>query len=301
MHIIGHHKERKRLERLVREDSISQGYLFVGPESVGKSFCALAFASELVSEPDFVPTTDKPYPFDVRVITPQEETKRSVTKQKNIGVDEIREALLFLGQFPIHGKYRVIIIEDAHKLSSSAQNVLLKTLEEPNPSAVIILVTHQIGNIIPTILSRIERVRFSYVSPEDMQSGLASVVERNKETVIAPFFFTLGRPGMILRLLSHPEKFVGEQEKLSRLFRLTSLSLGERLVLAEELAKNVPETIHLLEWWLPGLYRQALKGENIPQTKRFFLLLETVEQALSLLRNTQSNARLLLEKLFLSL
>lgn len=301
MHIIGHHKERARLEKLAREDKISQGYLFVGPESVGKSLCALTFASSLVSEPEFEPTSDKPYPFDVRVIAPQEETKRGVTKQKSIGVDEIRETLLFLGQFPIHGKYRVVIIENAHKLSLSAQNVILKTLEEPNPSAIIILVTHEIGSIIPTILSRIERVRFGYVPSQDIQSGVAVLIQGKKDSTIAPFFFSLGRPGMIVNVLSDPGRFAKEQEKLGRLFRLSSLSLGDRLTLAEELAKNVPETVRLLEWWLPGLHTQALKGENTVQTKRFFLLLETAEQTLSLLKNTQSNARLLLEKLFFSL
>lgn len=299
MHIIGHQKERARLERLVREDTVSQGYLFVGPEAVGKSLCALAFAAELVSEPQFEPNENKPYPFDVRVIRPEEETKRGVTKQKSIGVEEIREALFFLGQFPTHGKYRVVIIEDAHKLSLAAQNVILKTLEEPNPSAIIILVTHEVGSIISTILSRVERVRFGYVPLEELQSGIMTFIK--KETTIAPFFFSLGRPGMILRALSDPQRFMKEQEKLGRLFRLSSLSLGDRLNLAEELSKNVPETIRLLEWWLPGLHTQAQKGENPVQTKRFFLLLETAEQTLLLLKTTQSNARLLLEKLFFSL
>jgi len=299
MYIIGHQKERARLERLVRENKISQGYLFAGPESIGKSLCALLFASELVSEPDFEPTENKPHPFDVRIIKPEEETKRGITKQKNIGVDEIRDALLFLGQFPTKGEYRVVIIEDAHKLSVSAQNVILKTLEEPNPSSVIILITHEIGSMISTILSRVERVRFGYVSSLEMQRE--STLLAKKETPLAPFFFSLGRPGMIIRAISDSQKFSKEQEKLGRLFRLSSLTLGERLSLAEELSKNVPETIRLLEWWLPGLHSQALKKENTIQSKRFFLLLEKTEQTLLLLTTTQSNARLLLEKLFFSL
>ena len=88
---------------------------------------------------------------------------------------------------------------------------------------------------------------------------------------------------------------------MGRLFRLTSLSLGERLHLADELSKNVPETIRLLEWWLPGLHTQAFKGMEKRLTVRFFSLLAETEQTLTLLKTTQSNARLLLEKLFFSI
>lgn len=301
MHIIGHHKERERLKRLVEGKKISQGYLFFGPESVGKSLCALEYASILVGEPDFEPTRDKPHPFDVCIIRPERETKRGVTKQKSIGAEEMRDALLFLGRFPAAGNFRVVIVEDAHKLSLAAQNVLLKTLEEPNPTAVIILSTHEIGSIIPTILSRIEKFRFDYVPPEEIEAGVYSILPEGKRQDIAPFFFSLSRPGMIIRVLNDPQGFITEREKLERLFRLSSLDLGERMQLAEELSKNVPEAIRLLEWWLPGLHTQAIKNTDAHYTARFFELLEKVEETLTLLKTTQSNARLLLEKLFFAI
>lgn len=300
MHIIGHKKVRERLKKLAQEKKISQGYLFAGPESVGKSLCALEFASQLVGEPDFSPSQEKPHPFDVLIVRPEEETKRGVTKQKGIGAEAMREALLFLGSFPSAGAFRVVIVEEAHKLTPTAQNVILKNLEEPQSTAVMILVTHDVGSMLSTILSRIERVRFEYVSPEEIQEGLGDVQRSGKEQALAPFFFSLGRPGMIVRALRDPQSFRGEKEHLERLFRLSVLTLGERLKLAEELAKNVPETVRLLQWWLPGLHAQALKNTDAQYTTRFFRLLEAVEEALTLLKTTQSNARLLLEKLFFS-
>ncbi|MFZ2187503.1 MAG: AAA family ATPase [Candidatus Moraniibacteriota bacterium] len=301
MHIIGHKKERERLKTLALENKVSQGYLFVGPQSVGKSLCALEFAMELVAEPDFEPNENKPYPFDVLVVKPEEETKRGVTKQKGIGAEAMRDALVFLSRFPAKGRFRVVMVEEAHKLSSAAQNVILKNLEEPNPTAVMILITHDVGSILPTVLSRVERVRFNYVPQEDMERASAIVTVQKTGHPIAPFFFSLGRPGMIVRAAEDPQQFVQEQERLGRLFRLSSLTLGERLRLAEELAKNVPETIRLLEWWLPGLHAQALKGTDARYTARFFGLLEETERTLTLFKTTQSNARLLLEKLFFSL
>jgi hypothetical protein len=301
MHIIGHHKERARLKKLAQENKISQGYLFVGPQSVGKSLCALEFATELASEPDFEPNENKPHPFDVLIVRPEEETKRGTTKQKSIGAEAMRDALFFLGRFPAVGKYRVVIIEDAQKLSLAAQNVILKNLEEPNPTAIMILVTHDVGSIIPTILSRVERIRFDYVSQKEIETDAHFLFTEKSEHAIAPFFFSLGRPGMIVRALLDPQSFVHEQEKLGRLFRLSTLSLSERLQLAEALAKNVPETIRLIEWWLPGLHAQALKNSDEKYMTRFFGLLEKAAQTLTLLKTTQSNARLLLEKLFFSI
>lgn len=300
MQIIGHQRVRERMKKLAREDKLSQGYLFLGPQSVGKSLCALEFAAQLASEPGFEPSENKPHPFDVLIVRPEEEMKHGITKEKSIGAEAMREALQFLGRFPVTGRFRVVIIEEAHKLTQTAQNVILKNLEEPKSTAVMILVTHEGGSILPTILSRVERVRFDYVTPKEIEENLDKLLVKSKEHALAPFFFSLGRPGMVVRAVHDPQSFRIEREKLERLFRLSTLRPGERLRLAEELAKNVPETVRLLEWWLPGLYTQALKGTDTRYTRRFFGLLEAVEETLTLLKTTQSNARLLLEKLFFS-
>ena len=301
MFIIGHQKERERLKKMAQGGTIAQSYLFVGPQGVGKSLCALEFASVLVGEPGFEQNENKPHPFDVLVVRPEEETKKGVTKQKSIGAAIMRDALSFLGSFPAHGRFRIVIVEEAHKLSQTAQNVILKTLEEPNHTAMIILVTHEIGSVAATILSRTERVRFTYVAPEEIKAGIDALFVEDKRHVIEPFFFALGRPGMAVRAAQDPQSFAEEKEKLGRLFRFSSLALGERLKLAEELAKNVPETVRLLEWWLPGLHTQALKGSDARYTARVLGLLDEVEQTLILLKTTQSNARLLLEKLFFAI
>lgn len=285
------------------ENQLAQGYLFLGPESVGKSLCALEFACALASDPDFLPSQYQPSPFDVSVVRPAVETKRGVTKTKSISAETIRDALLFLDRFPAVGRFRVVIIEDAHTLSPTAQNVLLKNLEEPKSTAVIILVTHEVGSILPTVLSRIEKIRFDYVPQAEIEKGMRALPlsQQGKALQIAPFFFSLGRPGMIIRAAGNPDRFREEQAKLERLFRLSTLSLTERMRLAEELAQNVPLVVRLLEWWLPGLHTQALKHTDPRLTASFFGLLEKVEETITLLKTTQSNARLLLEKLFFAI
>ncbi len=300
MHIIGHHKERAALRQAKGRQDMAQSYLFIGPRSVGKSLCALEFASELAGEPDFVPSEERLHPYDVMVVRPFSEIKRGVTKVKNIPAESIREALAFLSQYPAGGGFRTLIIEDAHRLSETAQNVLLKTLEEPRSTAVIILVTHEIGAILPTVLSRVKRIRFDFVPEKVIRQDIVSLYQEERLSAIASFFFALGRPGMIVSALDSPETFLTERELLGALFRLSTLSLAERLALAEKLGLHAERTIRLLEWWLPGLYQQAVKLRERKQTVRFFSLLEEVEKTMVLLKTTQSNARLLLEKLFLT-
>lgn len=295
MRIIGHNKERGALRTLSEHDRVSQGYLFVGPESVGKSLCALEFACLLVGEPDFEPTEGQPHPLDVLIVRPERETKKGVTKEKSIGAEAVRDLLGFLSRYPVSGRYRVAIVEHAHRLSPTAQNALLKTLEEPNPTTAIILVTHDVGALLPTILSRLERRNFRFVPREDIEAAIAL----DGTDRIAPFFFTLGRPGMILQALREPAGFAETRDKLAALFRVSTLSASERLVLAERLAKDVPDAVRTLEWWLPGLHDQALRIGEPPRVKRFFALLEEVQTTLYLLRTTQSNARLLLDRFLL--
>ncbi|MDP2838112.1 MAG: hypothetical protein Q8O53_02445 [Candidatus Moranbacteria bacterium] len=300
MEIIGHHKQRAALREAVEHKAAAQAYLFVGPRGIGKRLCALEYAALLASEPDFMATENKPHPFDVLVLRPEQETKRGVAKTKNIAAEAVREALSFLGQFPAAGGFRTLIIEDAHRLSETAQNVLLKTLEEPPSTAVIILVTHEVGALLSTVLSRVKRVRFDFVPEAILRQEIAASYNEQELADIAPFFFALGRPGMILSAREYPQTFALERELLGQLFRLSTLSSAERLTLAEKLALHGERTIRLLEWWLPGLYHQAMKLEEKKGIVRFYSLLEEVEKTMRLLKTTQSNARLLLEKLFLS-
>lgn len=301
MFIIGHQKQRQRLTGLAAQRVLSQGYLFFGPRSVGKSLCALEFAAHLVSEPTFTPTADRPHPFDVQIVRPEIHGKRGIRKSQAVSVETVRETLEFLGRYPAHGRFRVALIEDAQALSVAAQNTLLKTLEEPNPTTAILLIAHEKGTLLETLLSRVERVRFSYVAASETEAGVRTVVPNVSVEKIPPFFFSLGRPGLILDALRRPAIFQQEQAILARLFRLTTLRPGERLTLALELSQDIPQAVKILEWWLPGLHAQAREQTNRNSLAGFFGLLQRTEETLFLLKTTQSNPRLLFEKLLFSL
>ncbi|MBY4677183.1 DNA polymerase III subunit delta' [Marinobacterium arenosum] len=77
---------------------------------------------------------------------------------KPIKVDQIRELTDFIYSTAQQGGYRIVIINPAHEMNVAAANALLKTLEEPGRDTVLMLLTHRLGQVMPTIKSRCQRV-----------------------------------------------------------------------------------------------------------------------------------------------
>ncbi|MEK9173731.1 MAG: hypothetical protein AAB845_00505, partial [Patescibacteria group bacterium] len=112
MNIIGHHKERKQLQALVDKKQVSQGILFVGPESIGKRLVAFEWALELIGKPTFRPSLDQATPLDIQILEPVRVVRRGVTRKKSIGIEETRASLRFLRLSPQEGQYKVLIVDD---------------------------------------------------------------------------------------------------------------------------------------------------------------------------------------------
>jgi DNA polymerase III subunit delta' len=89
-----------------------------------------------------------------------------------IKIDEIRDVLRQVGFRPFEGRRRVVIVDDAEALGREAQNALLKTLEEPPPGSMIVLVTAQPGLLLATVRSRCPTVRFGALDVADLSRWL---------------------------------------------------------------------------------------------------------------------------------
>ncbi len=84
-------------------------------------------------------------------------------KKNSIGVDEIRETINQMYIKPCNSEYKIFIFEEAYKLTTAAQNALLKILEQPPEYGIIILVTEKEEDLLPTVLSRL--IKFSVKQP----------------------------------------------------------------------------------------------------------------------------------------
>lgn len=286
--IIGHRKERQFLERIASSGVPMHSYIFSGPDTVGKFLVAEEFSHLL--------TTDSS--DDIRVIEPEQDEKGGVTKEKMIPVERIRELRLFLSNYPAHGKFRVGIIRDAHRLTEGAQNALLKILEDPVDSGIIVLITHEPGRILGTVQSRCQRISFESVPEAVITAGMKDLFPDG--IPIEPFFFSLGRPGLPIEAAQNLPLFEKKKVLLRKLFQMTGLSVSDRLSLSEQFGKNVPLGIELCEWYLLGAREQLRTMENATLVREKLLFLNRMSVVLNVLKETQSNARLAFDNLFLS-
>ena len=103
---------------------------------------------------------------DVRYVAP---------KGRSIGVDDVRELIDYLARRPYEGGWHIAIIERADKLTPSAQNALLKTLENPPEDTVFFLLTDAPGALLSTVRSRVRLVRVPPLSREACVKALTDV------------------------------------------------------------------------------------------------------------------------------
>jgi len=159
--ILGHSVVKKTLHDSIVNNAISHAYVFYGKEGVGKKLTAIQFAKELLG------TNNLQNNMDYKLIT-------KLPEKQNILVEQIREEIIedvYIA--PATGKYKVYIIDDADKMNIAAQNTLLKTLEEPPSSVVIILITNNIDGLIGTILSRTNNLFFEKLSDNEMKKYIS--------------------------------------------------------------------------------------------------------------------------------
>jgi DNA polymerase-3 subunit delta' len=90
----------------------------------------------------------------------------------SIRTEQVREVIDRSAYRPFEGRRRVVIIDQADALVATAQNALLKTLEEPPSSSLFMLVTARADSLLPTVLSRCPRLRFRPIAPDDIASVL---------------------------------------------------------------------------------------------------------------------------------
>ena len=179
------------LQNIIKNESFANGYIFYGPEGLGKKQTAIRFIKEIfkqssLSENIEEKITNNNHP-DFLIIEPDSfvATKSSDLKKTKksgseiIKIAQIRNIKTFLGQKSINSEKKIVLIIDAHLLNESASNCLLKTLEEPS-NGIFILLTSKLNLLLDTIISRCQIVRFPSFSSKQLKSVLKDYLDASK-------------------------------------------------------------------------------------------------------------------------
>jgi len=188
------------LKSALKKNRIAHAYLFTGPSGVGKKTTAKAFIYHLFchinndapcGECLSCKKLDKEIHPDVIRISPE---------KRDIRIDTVREIERFIRFRPLEAAYKVIIIQQAEKLNPEAGNALLKSLEEPPSYVIFILITENPTQLLPTILSRSQIVKFRPLSEKTIKDFLIKYAQYDEVMAQTLAELSLGSLGRALEI-----------------------------------------------------------------------------------------------------
>ena len=261
--IVGQRHVTQTLENAIRQNRLAHAYIFCGTRGVGKTTTAriLAKCLNCVNGPT-------PEPCNVcdacREITSGGSLDvLEIDAASNRGIDQIRELREMVRYAPASGRYKVVILDEAHQLTDEASNALLKTLEEPPEKVVFILATTEPEKLADTIKSRAQLFQFRSLTFQEIAGALERITKEEKLEIEPGAIAVLARAaeGSLrdgLSLLEQAIAYSGD--------KITDAQVRELLgVVAEDVLDDLVEAIanHSAERALALVQRLHAEGHNL--------------------------------------
>ncbi|GBD10503.1 DNA polymerase III subunit gamma/tau [bacterium HR23] len=307
--VVGHQKALTRFRRAIEGGTLAHAYLLVGPAGVGKETlarevaravtcagpreglgpppcdacvsCRLALAR---THPDIL-YLSLAHPLN------EDEVKRvqEGAQRREISIRDIRRLTSLCTLTPHLRGWRVIIIDRAEHLSEEAGNALLKTLEEPPPTTLFLLLSCNEEGILPTLRSRCQEVVLGLLPQEAIAQALQERWGATPEEAHLASLLAQGRLGWALRFLGkvaegdaqhHPLTQKEREVLLEDFARLAGAGLRERFSFAQQVAERwrrerawVLDMLDLWAWWWRDILclRLGLSHSLVNTDARHFL------------------------------
>lgn len=212
--IIGHEVPIRLLRNSLEKNRVGMSYLFHGPSGIGKAFTAKQFAKALNCESKTQDSCDSciscrkidalQYP-DMHWLDFEEESD-------SIKIEQIRLMQNEINLRPFEGEVKVFVINNCDSLTLEAANCLLKVLEEPPGDSVIILISSRLRNLLPTIISRCQKIKFSSLKRIDVEEILKNTYKLDSLSSHYLAYYLDGRLGEAITLSKGD--FLGEKNAI---------------------------------------------------------------------------------------
>ena len=310
------------LRAALRADRLGHAYLFTGPEGVGKATLARRLAQALLCEQPVdgdpclecractrVEAGEAPDVDFVAIGGPcAEEGHRSHDDDGStrIRICQARRLSKLASLAPFHAPRRVFVIDTADDLQTEAAHALLKTIEEPPASALLILLATDPDELLPTIRSRCQRLALRPMPHADLAAALAARLALDGAEADHLAALARGRYGLALRLHEDPSLRQLQASATEGIRRLARASRNERLDFAQRLAggwrrerQSVLDTLDVWRWWWRDVLAHAAglepRAGAVPDGLAAHAALCSARDAALALRATQRARQHLLE------
>ncbi len=317
--IIGHQKQRQFLKNSFELGRLSHAYLFSGPANIGKKKTAIEFVKFLNCEsngkkpcdncvscqsiekgiyPDFILIDQKNIDDNAESV----DNKDKVAKSKEeIKIDTIRNLEYCFNLSPSVSFIKSVVIDNAHLMTTQAQNCFLKTLEEPKGTALFIFITEYPEFILPTILSRVQKIKFFLPKENEIENYLTkqNISDAKIKDIIN---LCSQRPGLAMNFLKDEKKLEYTKEKINEFDKIRGSNLSVRFEYAKQMSNYSNEKINeILDIWLTRARKILLEKSETNSLQQLEKIIENIFRTRFLLYSTNVNTKLAIENLMLVL
>ena len=191
--LVGQEHIKKTLTSAIELGKIAHAFLFTGPRGTGKTSTARILAKSLNCKngPTIHPCGECESCLDIMNSVPMDVIE--IDAASNRKVEDTQSILEKIQYVPVHGKYKIYIIDEVHMLTNHAFNALLKTLEEPPENVIFILATTEVHKVLDTIKSRCQRFDFRRITTYDIVKHLRYISDEEKINISDDALFTIAK------------------------------------------------------------------------------------------------------------
>ena len=289
--LIGQAQAVELLMASLQQARVAPAYLLAGPHGVGRRLAALRFLEGVIAgpagdagirrrlaagnHPDLL-WVEPTYQHQGRLVPASLAQAEGVNRRTppQVRLEQIREVSRFLARRPVEAPGCLVVIEAAEAMAEAAANALLKTLEEPG-DGVLLLICSAPEQLLPTIRSRCQSVRFGRLESAALEQVLARAGAEPSADPPELLELAAGSPGA---LLEHRQQWQQLPESLTAALQqlaagraaLAANSPLELLTLASTIAAELEgeQQLWLLQWWQLLLWRHCGNQEILDRLNR---------------------------------
>ena len=284
--LFGHAEAENALLAAYRDRRLAHAWLIAGHRGIGKATLAYRMARFVLAHPDpGAPQVraatsvhvDAEHPAARRIaaqahgdllLLERTINEKTGKLRQEIQVDDVRRSITFFGSTPAEGGWRVAIVDPVDDLNAAGANALLKILEEPPQRALLLLVSHSAGRVLPTIRSRCRVLSLRPLSAHDVLAAAAAATGLEREDPVLPAAAAVAE-GSVQRALALLDRDALELRNrlLALLDRLPALDLRALHGLGDRLYGTDPAPlaafVDTVNGWLASRLESTAEGATL--------------------------------------